>query len=498
MEPNYKRVRRALQNFSLEESLTHIWQFSRLLAGGVPLPPTYQHIEAGVRRNIEKHVFPHELDLLARELLLHASRDGKPAKATLATWNGAAMAFNAIKEYGNGSVDLKNEDVMLVMHRLAHQQMPRFSRLTKAKIGRYLALYRFPALEAVFERRLGIAVDAYFALAFAVMGSALRNPRLNTTTDFSVLGIDLAQSKRFFERIVGDVDAMTDKMREEQQLNSQWEYTLNAFHFFPLIALDRAHMERAYCPLPPALEARLIEGIFFDIFEKGGEFDAAYGGAVEAIVGRMLSSLPGTYTVTKPKPKAIGKQTFHGSDWVVENGADVAYIECKAKRIALKGRVAATPSDLAAELQYLADAVVQNYANMLRDRPFLALSASSVRAYCLVVTLEDWLLFSDTTFSTLHRLVVEGLVKENLPSELPEVCPYFVLGAETLQYCVAALASHTFRDVFGPVEEARYRGWAFGNYLRRHFPGLDDEQVGGFAQEAADLFQPFIAKAGAV
>ncbi|WP_217491631.1 hypothetical protein, partial [Bacillus cereus] len=206
---------------------------------------------------------------------------------------------------------MKNEDVMLVLHRVAHQQFPKFSRLSHSKIGRYLSLYRHRELRAIFERRLGIGVDAYFTLSIAVLGSVMRSVRMNTTTDFSILGVDLEQSQHFFDRITGHIEVIASKLRQDQRLDSCWEYTLNALHFRPLVALDESHMERVYCPLPPALEARLIEGIFFDVYESGDGFENAYGSAVEALVGRMLQSLPDTYSVEKPEPITLGKQVFH-------------------------------------------------------------------------------------------------------------------------------------------------------------------------------------------
>ncbi|MCU1128939.1 hypothetical protein JAK51_22290 [Stenotrophomonas maltophilia] len=495
MEPNYKRVRRTLQDFSLEDSLVHIWQYSRLISGGVPLPVTYNHQNAGTPRRIEKHVHAHELDLLAREMVLHASRSEKPAKSSISTWEGAAAAFNAIKEYAGGIVDLKNEDVMLVLHRIAHQQFPKFSRLSHSKIGRYLSLYRHDQLRTIFERRLGITVESYFILAMAVLGSAVRKPHMNTTTDFSILGVDLDQSRAFFGRIAGHVDVIANKLRQDQKLDGCWEYTLNALHFLPLVALDEAHMERVLCPLPPALEARLIEGIFFDIYERGSGFENAYGSAVEALVGRMLQALPDTYTVRKPDPITLGKQVFHLSDWIVKQGISSAYIECKAKRIALKGRVAATLDDLRAELQFLADAVVQNYANMLRtDKDIGTTGAIQGRAYCLVVTLEDWILFSDSAFSTLHALVAKGLAEKNMPANLPDIAPYLILSAETFQSCVQALSLHSMEEVFGSAEHPDYKGWAFSTYLHRHFPNLDAQHVGGFDAEAHRLFEPFMTR----
>ncbi|HEL3751746.1 TPA: hypothetical protein UMV35_004088 [Stenotrophomonas maltophilia] len=496
MEPNYKRVRRALQEFSLEDSLLHIWQYSRLISGGIRLPVTYNHVERGVARHIENHVHAHELDLLAREMILHASRSNKPFKSSISSWQGAANAFNAIKEYGSGVVDLKNEDLMLVIHRIAHQQFPKFSRLNSSKIGRYLALYRHPPLRALFEQRLGIDVDAYFVLSMAVLGSVMRQARMNTTTDFSILGVDPDQSRRFFSRISGHVDVIAAKLRDDQQLNSRWEYTLNALHFLPLVALDETHLERVYCPLPQALEARLIEGTYFDIYRRKDEqFDQAYGGAVEALVGRMLKSLPKRYSFTKPEPVVLKKEIYHLCDWVVSDESAVAYIECKAKRIALKGRVAATLDDLQTELQFLAEAVRQNYANMLRmNEDIHGAGEEKPRSYCLVVTLEDWILFSDSAVSTLHRLVAEELVKYGLPQNLPSVAPYLILSAETFQQCMPALSSHSIQKVFGSIESPEYKGWAFSTYLARHFPGMDARDVGGFHGEATELFEPFLSR----
>lgn len=498
MEPNYKRVRRALQNFSLEDSFIHIWQYSRLISGRVPLPVTYNHQDAGIARRIENHVHAHELDLLAREMVLHASRSEKSAKSSISTWEGAVTAFNAIKEYAGGVVDMKNEDVMLVLHRIAHQQFPKYSRLSHSKIGRYLSLYRHGELRAIFERRLGIGVEAYFTLAIAVLGSVMRSVRMNTTTDFSILGVDLEQSQRFFDRITGHIEIIASKLRQDQRLDSCWEYTLNALHFLPLVALDEAHMERVYCPLPPALEARLIEGIFFNVYEGGDGFENAYGSAVEALVGKMLQSLPDTYSVEKPEPITLGKQVFHLSDWIVRQGSSCAYIECKAKRIALKGRVAATLDDLRAELQFLANAVVQNYANMLRtEKGVGSVRATQGRSYCLVVTLEDRILFSDSTFSTLDRLITERLAENDLPANLPTIAPYLILSAETFQSCVKALSLHSMEEVFGSAEHPDYKGWAFSTYLPRHFPKLDAQHVGGFDAEAHRLFEPYLSKFGA-
>lgn len=495
MAANYKRVWRALREFALEDSLQHLWHYSRLVSGSAPLPPTYDHRDAdGTARVLENHVHPHEIDVLARELVLHADVSGKPARMSLANWHGASVAFNAIKEYANGVVSVKDRDsVMLTLHRIAQQQLPRFSRLSATKVGRYLALYRSPQLAKVFIKKIGIPVDSYFALAFAVYGSALRSARMNTRTDYSILGIDGEQSTKFYGRLVGDVDKIRDKLREDQRLNDCWEYTFNALHFLPLVSLDKEHPERVYCPVPSALEARLFDGIFYSLGP-----DNAYGPAFEKVCGRILNYLAPHYEAEKPDRFTIGREAYDGVDWIFTRHSDTAYIECKAKRLGLKGRVAERESDLHDELKILAEAVVQNYANIQCHWIDRGSPAPGSRSYCVVVTLEDWLLFSDPALAVLDDFVRQGLVGKGLDPALPSSVPYYVMSAETLQYCVAVLESHEMRQVFDPAAEDEFKGWPFANYLKHRFPDLHAEHIGGFDSEFKALFAPYIERFGKV
>lgn len=488
---DYAKVKSALRKVPLEDSLRHVWQYSRLVSGQVKLPDSYLHRdERGYSHDIEKYLFPHQVELLARELLLHADRSGRPTGHSLANWPDFADVKSALDKFANDvHEDNPNTDIMLTLHRIAQDQLPRFSRLTPAKIGRYLAMYRTPALRAIFEEHLGIDVDTYFVLTFGVIASALTRVHMNTTTDYAILGVDRSQSTRFFERITGGLEPMRKKLIETQRQNDCWEYTFNAFHFYPLISLFPGHPERVLCPVPPALERRLLEGLYFDLVNAKG-FPHAFGDAFESITGRMLRSLEKRYEVEEAQPQKIRKQRYDGTDWIVRSPGNCAFVECKSKRLSLSGRVAEQVSDLEKDIVKLAEAVVQNYANIYREMQ--AKQENDCQYFNIIITLEDWILFSDITTTTLHGHVVDQISKKGLPEDLIDKVPYRVLSFEGAMYTCATLKDRPMIEVFGVENNPTFSGMYFLTDLKNRFPNADGDSVGDFEEDFLALMRPVI------
>lgn len=482
---NYAAVRSVLRKLALEESLTHVWQFSRHVSMGRPLHYAYARNDPkGAWHKLRDYVFPHELELLARELLLHADRSGRPGTLTLAKWDDLAEVMNAMKKFGNDVIDPDAEGgVLLSLHRIAHQQFPRFSRLTKLKVGRYLALYSSLGLREVFERQLGIEVETYFTLAFALYSVAVQGAWISTNTDFSLVDIDHSQSRPFFERLIGQLPEVRRKLIDEQKLNFCWEFTFNTFHFKPLLAMHPKRPDMTCCPLPGALEKRLFEGLYYDLF-RDKKFAKPYGDGVELIVGRLLAELRPAFEVSKPEPEQVGKKRYDGTDFIVSSDDEVAYVECKAKRISLDGRIAENFAALDEDLSVLADAVVQNYANLHRD---LQKQDSKQQFFCVVITLEDWFLFSLITAERLHTIVVEKLANAGLPADMIERVPYRIFSFEAAQYVCSVLRGRTMVDVFGLGQKPQDVGMGYINALKDRYPNADPDSMGGFEKDFSDL-----------
>lgn len=495
MPDAYQAVQSVLRQFSLEASLPHIWRYSRLASQNIPLPRSYGYVSRGAWDKLNQMLHPHKLEVLLRELLIHADHWDAGGSRDLWQWNDLADAVNALNGFSDAVYDPDAEGgIHLTLHRLAHQQFPRFSPLTSPKMGRHLALYSVPAMREVFERHLGLSVESYFVMAFTAIAGSLARPRNNITTDYAIVGIDADESMRFFNLIVGSLADMKAMALKSQRLDECWEYAFNVFQFRPMIALDPARPERVYCPLPPMLEKRLLEGLYYDLVKAEG-FGDAFGEAVDAVIGRMLQSLSPAYEVFKPQIHVVKKQTFHGADWIIRNNYHCAFVECKGARISLSGRVAENLGTLRKELGIIADAVVQNYANLHRERQRWGEEGQPQRQfYNLVITLEDWLIFSQFDFEEIYGQVQKRLTDTGLPASLLDEVPFRVMGFEGAQHCCAALAQHPMDEVIGLSNEPKYAGMAFTHELQDRYPNVDAHAVGGFDQDFDALMDPVLER----
>ena len=94
---NYKPFRNYMRKFSLVESLVDVWRYSLHVLNDAPLPADYA-IGRPPLEPIKRNVWPWELDILAREIVLNATTKGD---RSLRRWNDLAGAINHIKRLDN-------------------------------------------------------------------------------------------------------------------------------------------------------------------------------------------------------------------------------------------------------------------------------------------------------------------------------------------------------------------------------------------------------------
>lgn len=123
---DYKPFRNYMRKFSLVESLVDVWRYSLHVLNGAPLPADYA-IGKPPFEPIKRNVWPWELDILAREIVLNATTKGD---RSLRRWNDLAGAINHIKRLDNEAYVAFGDqrDVLLEMHRIVHRQVPMANR----------------------------------------------------------------------------------------------------------------------------------------------------------------------------------------------------------------------------------------------------------------------------------------------------------------------------------------------------------------------------------
>ncbi|WP_277937697.1 hypothetical protein, partial [Xanthomonas vesicatoria] len=100
MTPYIKRMERTASTFGLRRSLESLWAYSLHLGYNFELPLEYSHSRKGDPQQLKKYVRDFQLDLLLREILIHA-KSSKTATKDLKNWDDLAALHRAVNKLSN-------------------------------------------------------------------------------------------------------------------------------------------------------------------------------------------------------------------------------------------------------------------------------------------------------------------------------------------------------------------------------------------------------------
>lgn len=265
--------------------------------------------------------------------------------------------------------------------------------------------------------------------------------------------------------ITGTPKLLRDRCTLDARFDSSWDYTPNPVVVRPLIQLRSDAPDHLTCPRPQLLGKRLLAGLFYDLANATG-FAQAYGDAFEEVVGDCFGLIQGETAAERPAPYVVHGAQHQGSDWLLTDTNATVFVECKTMRIPIPAKLAANPGDLEAGLKRLAKAVVQNYRNILDATSGRAgIQVADGPIYCLVVTLEDWVLFGDKSVDALSTLVESELEERGMEAGIQERYPFAVVGYAALPQLVDSISQHGLR-IFTEKSTQRFKGYLFPQFLR--------------------------------
>ncbi|NPT61163.1 hypothetical protein [Paraburkholderia elongata] len=130
----------------------------------------------------------------------------------------------------------------------------------------------------------------------------------------------------------------------------------------------------------------------------------------------------------------VGRQVKHGVDWIVGDGTANLFVECKTKRLRHDAKITVEGEVLEAQLNILAEAIVQLYKN-IRDAVDgkTNWTPNQLPIYPLVVTLEEWYLFSPLTTAYVHRQVKTLLERSCIDPRVADDMPYTVASIDEIE-----------------------------------------------------------------
>lgn len=470
--PAYKPFRNYMRRFGLVPSLQQLWGYVLHIAEKQPLHPS---LAEGKPAHVDmvSHLHPWDLEILVREVILNAGDRGSDG---LSRWNELATAVNHIRRLEGVPYTPGDEraNVMVDLQRMAHRQFRWQSGSAKraAQIVRALKVFGSDQLDAKVRDQTGMDMRQLLRLGMVVNGGLLNRPVLWLATDYSPIGISPGASRAFLERLTCDLITLRDRTRESQQYNDAWLYAAFPLEHTPLIRLDPAHPDHVLCPLPRYLLNRITSGVFYDIVNSDG-FANAYGNAFQSYVGEVIgvTLLPPRFRVIEERPYAETKANLkHGADWIVSDGSGHMFIECKTKRLSLGAKNVTDHEVVAKDIAAMSQAIVQNYKNILdAKKGVTAWHPDDLPVYPLIVTLEDWHLFSTHFTDRLREEVNQALVHEGIAHHVVEQMPYTVTSVSDLETALQVIAVRGIAEVFTLKTKLQHRDWGWIGFLHQYF-----------------------------
>ncbi len=182
---------------------------------------------------------------------------------------------------------------------------------------------------------------------------------------------------------------------------------------------------------------------------------------------------------------------MHGVDWIVSDATAHLFIETKAKRLTVNARTLSDTTALDKDLIAMAKAIAQHYRNIsdaTNGRTHWA--SDDLPIYPIILTLEDWFLFSPRIAEMLSGHVLHFLAEANIGADVLEKMPYTIASAQDFETAIQIIAQVGIEKVMGVKTEADRRMWSLSAVISDRF---NDQLRNVSRQIFGDALKDFIS-----
>jgi hypothetical protein len=467
----YKPLRNRLRSHNLWSGLGTAWRYFQFLHFDQELPEALMNpaLRLG-RAPLHAGLHGHLLELLTRELLLHAdAHGGKP-------FDTAALAFGAMRELHRiddahwGSYEGRPDNILLQLSRIAHQQFPWQIQPSDADVAHHHALYSHPMVEPLLVEKHGLTGTEVAQLVLLFSEQLLSTP-------FLTLGF-LRKSDPEIGRAVLSLAESLSRTAAEQRAELQrlqrhdvnWGFTFNALRATPLLRVPGAG--RLMSPAPTLLIRRLTDGIYYDLVDRAG-FGEAIGTAFEHHVGWIARRLGGKSMRLLPEER-WGRPEQRSVDWIVEDQSATLFVECKLARMDFASQTElADEPPIAKGLARMAENVAQLYASLSKGLggQYPHWKRRGLPVHPVLVTFYEWFFFGPYMHRELERLLETELERRRVPAALVREHPFTICSASDFAGIMAAAAGEGVNAVLSELHSEKHRQSLVRGVLAECYPG---------------------------
>jgi hypothetical protein len=468
----YLPLRDRVRQLALIPSLYALNAYFRWLQLGVALPEDVElHAEfRAAKPGPDVPFFPWELDLLTKEVLLHARRD---APGDLRRWRDFAELINLIKTLENDLMamysDLYEANFLVEMYRIAHRQFPWQARVGSRVLARHYKLLSAPPVDALVVQSVGVDTRTLYRSGLASAGLLLNALALRLPLTSQLQDVDAQAAETVLNRFALPLPDLRQRIDECQSYDTDFAYAYNPLKLHPLVRITIDGVDHLLCPVPDHLLRRFTDGVFFEIVRAPG-FSAAFGDSFQAYIGEVLNrASQSRYSVLAERAYSVAGREKRSVDWIVSDDSGDVFLECKTKRIRYAAKFALTDrTPLEEDIGTIAQAVVQTY-KAIRDAlagRYPHWRARGLPLYPLIVTLDEWYLFNQELIGLLDQKVRQGVEAAGLPEEWLDEHPYSICSVDEFELIAQIQAAVGVAPVMYAKCHGQHRQWVFDSVLR--------------------------------
>lgn len=462
-----ERLRNRLASVNIESALQAIWYYYQHIVNGGVLPSSLRGPS-----EIKETLQIWQLLLLLREVVRCSRLDANEDFSYHTFAHSMNDITDIIDDLDAQRIKAGNADLILRdMNSLAHQQFRFQTTLDIAAMLRYFRIFGSEEVDVLLKRKVGINFAQCYFFMLRLVSNFDKQPGIVNNQGYEDFGISAEAATKFYGWVSSSVEELRLKLDSGEELSVNWALTWNPLEAFPLIRHDPSHPERMYCPIPLLVWHKLSSGLFYDLVNEKG-FSKVYGGAFEKYVGQFAhSQLPGPiFGVTAAQPYIVAKQRKDGADWMIDDKDAAIFVECKTKRISHAAKLVGNDAALGEQLAVLADAVVQLYKNIQDSRSgFNSWDPLSRKVYPLVVTLENWYLFSPSVKLDLNHLVASKLLDAGLDTKLVQELPFTIASCQEYEWLILAIRKNGINSLLQPKVDDTHFDWMLAPFLQTYF-----------------------------
>lgn len=473
----YCPLRNYLRKQKLNESLLAIHAHLQFQQFHKPLPLYITGEPFGYRSisNFDDilnfHLFPWELSLLCKEVLLNSERYG--SNHSLLEWHYLSGAVNKLKYLENELAKLysSKENVLLELFRISHRQFKWQKIPSMDTPARYWKIFSYQNLHKIVEKAIGLNIEEIIKIGMSLLGFYQDKIALFYPPKSELPGINQEKVDKFFEHFCINFEELEKQLIKEQQYNEKFAYSYSSLVAYPLIRKEWDGKDAIVCPIPRHLFERITDGIYYEICRVEG-FENPFGDAFQEYTGEVLKVL---YINGNIYPEMQYGKNNRTVDWIIEDNTATLFIECKTKRLTTGAKAELFDvTELESELGKIADAIVQVYKTMVdfKNGFYPKIKYRSDKAlYPIIVTLEEWFIYGDLIVNKLNEFVINKLKAMGLPVDLITTNPYSVISVEAFEIFTFIANKCGIKEVLEEkVIDNEKKYWEIENYLRHKFP----------------------------